>query len=354
MKIGISMSAISKNNIWIIVQSYPPAIGGIETFTKMLAEGLADRNYQIHVLVTGRNIELGGLLNTVPTNLKIVRPGNPFHLFICFLKCDLIVFSNFSLSYFPLVWLSRTRSLVIHHVSPFCHDRALNWREKVKQLVFTKTINIFVSENLKVLSGLNGDVIHNGTPFLIDAAKNSDRRTYEFLFLGRLIPEKGVRTAILAFSKIAPLQNGYVFNIVGEGESRRELEQLTRHLNLEANIRFLGSMDEYEIRELLKRHKFLLFPSEWREPFGLVAIEALTQGCIPIVADSGGILEACKNFAIPFKAGDTSKLAEILESSLANYSIIYDSIFDEIDFKVFTAETMLEKYDRAIQEVLNL
>ena len=347
------MSTVKRKKICILVESYSPMMGGIATFTKTLAEGLSGRNYDVKVLLTGKTNKVLKCANTTIPNLIVRSSGSALRMFKSLIQSDLIVFSNFSLKSFPLVWVSRKKFLIIHHISPFCHSRELNWREWIKQRIFTRTNNVFVSENLKLLSGLNGLVVCNGTSFPIDSAKNVNNRIGDFLYVGRLIPEKGVQTAILAFSVIVPLHDDLEFNIVGDGQSRLELEQVVMQLKIEKNVKFLGSIDEFGIRALLKTHKFLVFPSEWQEPFVLVAIEALTQGCIPIVADVGGILEACKNRAVAFESRNISQLAETLESSLINYSAVYKSIFDGIDFEDFSSQTMLSKYELVIEDLLN-
>jgi len=56
------------------------------------------------------------------------------------------------------------------------------------------------------------------------------------------------------------------------------------------NIEFMGWKSEP--REIYSRIKILLVPSIWPEPFGRVAVEALSAGVVPIVADRGGLPEA--------------------------------------------------------------
>ena len=75
--------------------------------------------------------------------------------------------------------------------------------------------------------------------------------------------------------------------IVGDGEERKELEQLAEELSL-TSVRFLGNVNQQALRRLYNVSDISVVPSR-REAFGLVALEAMACG-IPVVAtNSGGL-----------------------------------------------------------------
>ncbi|MGP5227058.1 glycosyltransferase [Arthrobacter rhombi] len=101
--------------------------------------------------------------------------------------------------------------------------------------------------------------------------------------LSRLAPEKRVQDAILAVSRC---RDRYAWApdlaIYGEGVARRKLEALIEQESLSERVQLLGY--EPEARRNLGRSSFLLLTSQ-SEGFGLVLVEAMAAGCIPIAYD---------------------------------------------------------------------
>lgn len=96
-----------------------------------------------------------------------------------------------------------------------------------------------------------------------------------FLFVGRMVPEKGVRLFAEAMNA-----TGRPAVFVGEGELLSELRQLCPH------GRFTGWLDAAGIRAELQHARALVLPSLWYETLGLVAIEAAAAG-VPVIVSDG-------------------------------------------------------------------
>jgi glycosyltransferase involved in cell wall biosynthesis len=79
-------------------------------------------------------------------------------------------------------------------------------------------------------------------------------------------------------------------------------------------IEFLGRKSPHELARIYNEHRFLVIPSMWNEPFGLVALEAIACGCQPIGADDGGLPEAIGPCGRIFPKADAQALAELLAS----------------------------------------
>jgi glycosyltransferase involved in cell wall biosynthesis len=99
------------------------------------------------------------------------------------------------------------------------------------------------------------------------------------LYVGRLTPEKGVGTLLQAW---ALLENPIPLRIVGDGPIRASLERQRERSNL-SNVRFEGWLCREKLALAMKRAAFLIFPSEWYEPFGLTIVEAFACG-VPVIA----------------------------------------------------------------------
>jgi glycosyltransferase involved in cell wall biosynthesis len=112
---------------------------------------------------------------------------------------------------------------------------------------------------------------------------------FRFVTVGRLVPYKGVDLTLEAMHRSAALK-ACEFCIIGDGPHRAHLETLTRQYGLEANVRFLGWVEQTRLRQEFARSQAFVFPS-LREFGGGVALEALASGLPAIIVDYGGPAE---------------------------------------------------------------
>lgn len=111
------------------------------------------------------------------------------------------------------------------------------------------------------------------------------------LYLGRLTPEKGVDIALAAFQQLAADDPRLTLQIAGEGPARAALAAQATEYGLTERVHFLGNQPWDGVNALLNQATLVLMPSRWREPFGLVALEA-AQMARPVVASHvGGLSE---------------------------------------------------------------
>ena len=108
----------------------------------------------------------------------------------------------------------------------------------------------------------------------------------ELIFVGGLIPCKACDLALRAAAPI--LRNGSArFTVVGDGQERSRLEQLTRSLEIENAVSFFGWVSHEKVLKCFRHADVLVFPSV--RDFGAgVVFEALACGAVPVVADFGG------------------------------------------------------------------
>jgi len=125
------------------------------------------------------------------------------------------------------------------------------------------------------------------------------------LFVGRLSPEKGVRTLLEAWKKLkcVPLK------VVGDGPLMAEVRMQAGQL---PDVQVLGRCCHREVVDLLKKAKFLVFSSECYEGLPMVIAEAFACG-LPVIASRLGamaeIVEDGKT-GLFFTPGDSENLAE--------------------------------------------
>jgi glycosyltransferase involved in cell wall biosynthesis len=123
--------------------------------------------------------------------------------------------------------------------------------------------------------------IHHGLPQnLLQAGPGG-----EYLaFLGRISPEKAPDAAIrIAAQSGMPLKIAAKVDRVDEEYFKTTIEPLLKG----ADVEFIGEIAEHQKSEFLGNAAALVFPIAWREPFGLVMIEAMACGT-PVVAFNNG------------------------------------------------------------------
>jgi glycosyltransferase involved in cell wall biosynthesis len=101
-----------------------------------------------------------------------------------------------------------------------------------------------------------------------------------FLYLGRLAPEKGVRTLLRAWALGSP---GKLL-VVGDGPEAAELRRTAP-----PGVEFLGQVPGEEVPPLLARARALLVPSRWYEAAPRGIVEAFAAG-VPVIASGIGAL----------------------------------------------------------------
>lgn len=110
---------------------------------------------------------------------------------------------------------------------------------------------------------------------------------FELLFVGQVIPRKGVDLLIEAVVPLLLSMTDLRITLVGDGPSRPALEDQVRSLGIEERIRFEGVLGSDRIGERIARADALVLPSRW-DGWGLVVNEALAAGVPVIVSDHCG------------------------------------------------------------------
>ncbi len=122
--------------------------------------------------------------------------------------------------------------------------------------------------------------------FALASAWSEPQGRFRFITVGRLVPYKGVDLTLEAMRRSGALK-ACELCVVGDGPHRAHLEALTRQYGLEANVQFLGWVDQQRLRQEFARAQAFVFPS-LREFGGGVILEAMASGLPAIVVDYGG------------------------------------------------------------------
>jgi len=106
------------------------------------------------------------------------------------------------------------------------------------------------------------------------------------LFVGRLVPHKGIGILIRSLEY---LQTGKVL-VIGDGPYLKWLKELTRKLNLEERVIFVGPISDYWLPAYYAATDVVVLPSTSRlEAFGIVGLEAMASGKPLVLSDIPGV-----------------------------------------------------------------
>ena len=128
-----------------------------------------------------------------------------------------------------------------------------------------------------------------------------------FAYVGRLSKEKGIQTLIDAWKSIPP--SGPGLKLVGTGPLEPLLKAAAESM---PNVQMMGARTPEEVLSILADAHALIFPSEWYETFGRVAMEAYSVGTPLIASDVGAVAEIVDDgvTGFRFRAGSASDLTE--------------------------------------------
>jgi glycosyltransferase involved in cell wall biosynthesis len=120
---------------------------------------------------------------------------------------------------------------------------------------------------------------------------------FSIINVARFVPCKGHRYLLEAFASFHRQYPRSSLTLVGDGETRRSIEDLTRELALAEAVRFTGAVPHAGIPEMLASANVYVQPSVVDdvtgqvETFGVAVLEAIACGLPVVVTDTGGLPE---------------------------------------------------------------
>lgn len=108
------------------------------------------------------------------------------------------------------------------------------------------------------------------------------------LWVGRFIDWKHPEKALDVALDLSSQGIDYTLTMLGTGTMEEEIKESVESMNLQGNVKVLGSVPSNDVREFMDRSHIFLYTSDYNEGWGAVLNEAMASGCIVIASHAIG------------------------------------------------------------------
>lgn len=333
-----------------IVERIPPKkYGGTERVVYSLTEELVKRGHDVTLFASGDSITSAKLSAVYPRALREAKLRDLYGM-------NILTMLNIGMAYFR-----QGEFDIIHdHLGTI----SLPTANIATTPVVTTYHGPFTAESRRLFQNLNKPYVAtisnsqivpaHGINYIGTVYNGLDMRHYPFskknggylLFVGRISMEKGVHMAIEVAQYLnLPLIIAAKLEVVDVPYFN---EYIGPHLS--DQIQWIGETDEAARNKLMSKALCFLHPVTWKEPFGLVMIEAMACGCPVVAFNLGSIPEIVEHKKTGYVVTDTDEMIE----AVAHIDKIDKRYCREYALKNFNAAKMAEGYEKVYRKILKL
>jgi glycosyltransferase involved in cell wall biosynthesis len=291
---------------------FSPDIGGIETISALLAREFIRAGHAVRVLT--QTAEDDG--RAWP--FQVVRQPSARELLKHTAWCDVFFQNNIGLQTAWAALFLRKPLVIAHQTWMTSTDGSVTWHTRLKRWLSRSATNIAISE--AVARHIGAKAVQIGNPydpetFMMLPGCMRDR---SLVFLGSLVSDKGADVLLRALGLLRERNLTPSLTVIGGGPEDAALRALSAELGLGAQVNFAGALAGAPLAAMLNRHRILVVPSRWAEPFGIVALEGIACGCVVIGSEQGGLPSAIGPCGCTVPNGDAPALAAAIERVLGD------------------------------------
>ena len=182
------------------------------------------------------------------------------------------------------------------------------------------------------------------------------------MFMGRIMPEKGVRYLIEAYGSLSDdIRNNTYLLVAGDGKELPRCRELVETLHLE-NVIFVGKVPPLTRGNYFSQCNIFVYPvtyyDGWVDVWGLTLNEAVQHGKIIIATDAvGSAYELIEDGVNGYRVSpeNLKELSWALETSLLDYELPYRARQKDKDLmKKFSFCKMTDDYLQGVQRALSV
>lgn len=291
----------------VLIDAWFPFVGGGQVNAYEISKRLVKNGYQIDIITRNNSRDK----KRYPKGIKIIRLGKKSknldlinrltylisaYRYVANGNYDLVHAHAF-LPGIPAYLVGKIRKkpsiFTVHGTSlkSGFNNPLVGWVEKLVILKLKYTGEITVSRDVLFMNNVNSKVsyIPNGVNINIFQKNKMKRsKTPRILFVGRLHSQKNLTNLIKSVAAIIKLYPECKVVIVGKGNEEKHLKDLSKALNLDNHIVFMGELQGQSLINEYKAASILVLPSIY-EGQPLVVLEAWASKT-PVVASKTGDL----------------------------------------------------------------
>ena len=163
-----------------------------------------------------------------------------------------------------------------------------------------------------------------------------------FLFIGRWVPNKGIRILLEAYARLKADPQEWPLIMIGDGPLREEVLDIIEDQGIQG-VQLPGFVSEAERQRYTREAKWMVTPPHTQEDLGLTPLEARSVGVPCIASTDGGVQETAGPHALFCKPGDINSLVLCMRKVIQ----MEDSRYEELSR---LAKVDLEQYVRPLDE----
>ncbi len=296
--------------ILIFSLPFPPSIGGTESVTVNLATEFVRAGHEVCVVT-----ETPGGNGSEQFPFRVRRCLSSLSLFREVGWCDVFLHNTISLrNAWPLLFLRRP--WVIAHHTWLAGSMKGSARSEIKKLVARTASNICISSAIAGQLGCPATIIGNPYDDTTFRTIPEIERRQDLLIVGAVCKLQGVDVHLKSLKTVKERNVCVHLTIVGSGPEEARMRMLARDLDLSDDVTFAGPLGGEDLAREYNRHGVLVIPSRWAEPYGIVALEGIACGCVPIGTAEGGLPEAIGPCGMIVPNEDEQALADKIVEAL--------------------------------------
>jgi glycosyltransferase involved in cell wall biosynthesis len=309
-------------DVLIVTSEAPPIISGISTCVARLAGGLTARQHNVRVISSAqiRRVMFGEwrFSSFVAHWPRIARELRNFD--VVNVHGPVPTISDVFLGLSNLIPDHSRPAIVYTYHSPVDVPAAARWArmyDKFHVQLALRADRIIASSQHYARQHYSryGPVVQAipwGTDPRVAAVPDrpGGRDELRVLFVGQMRPYKGVQVLLAAAAEQPWLQ----VTLVGAGPELAAYKRLAERLGV-TNARFTGRLSDVELQACYASHDAVVLPSLTRaEAFGLVLLDGMSAGCVPVASDWPGVSDVAGPTGMLVPPGDPIALREALRT----------------------------------------
>jgi len=243
-----------------------------------------------------------------------------------------------------------------------CAKRIIVQGEAMKALLFSAILKNQVqdfSQKIRLIPNGVDDKMFDPKIYNEEVARKkfNIREEHVIVFVGRLAKHKGIDYLIKALKLVKADLPDVLLVIVGNGNERNNLENLSRKLHVDQNVMFVGDLPHDNIPLILSLATVLAHPSFY-EGIPTIVLEAMSMAKPVVVTNAGCMSEVVQNGQTGFvvEKGNISQLAHALLLVLSNSRLALhmgqkgrDLVKEKYSWEV-VAKKHVEVYEEVLSE----